>query len=181
MFSRSEMKTYTQDSIKKLKQHVYVNQRQHEELRKAKEDLQDGSVIMLCDFSENFQCRIQREVMAAHWRSDCSGQVTIYTSIVYFWSGHKVIHKAYAIISDTLHHTHRETAVFNEKILDDISKITKVEEVMVWSDGAAAQFKCRHTMGHMLKSNYNITSWNFFESYHGKGPHDGIGKLMTKY
>lgn len=135
-------------------------------------------MILLCDFSENFQCRTQREVMAAHWKKDNSDQVTIYTCVLYFINNGTIDHKSFAIISDTLRHSHREVAVFNERILEEMAKIMTIDEVIVWSDGAASQFKCRYTMVHMLLSKFYISSWNFFESYHGKGPHDGIGKSL---
>ena len=136
---------------------------------------------MLCDFSENFHCRFQKEVMAAHWKKDSDGQVTIYTCVIYFLKEGAINHKSFAIVSDILRHSHREVAFFNEHILEEMGKATKIEEVIVWSDGAASQFKCRQTMVHMLQSKFNMSSWNFFESYHGKGPHDGVGESSYQY
>ena len=52
-----------------------------------------------------------------------------------------------------------------------------VERVHLWTDGAASQFKNRYTqMGNTADP--LISSHNFAESYHGKGPHYGIGATL---
>lgn len=128
------MRAYARDSIKKLKEHVYHNRKQFAQLRTAKESLKEGTVILLCDFSENFHCRFQKEVMAAHWKKDTDGQVTIYTCVIYFLNDGTIDHKSFAILSDTLRHSHREVAFFNEHILEEMTKTTNIDEVIVWSD-----------------------------------------------
>ncbi|GBN42624.1 hypothetical protein AVEN_91885-1 [Araneus ventricosus] len=47
-------------------------------------------------------------------------------------------------------------------------------------DGASAHFKNRYNIS-LLFSNAIFCEWNFTASYHGKGPHDGIGAVLKRH
>jgi len=60
--------------------HVYNIRRQFEELRHLKDSLEQREVIVHEGFSENFQVKHQRVVMAAHWANEMA---TLFTAVVY--------------------------------------------------------------------------------------------------
>ena len=91
------------------------------------------------DFSENYQTKHQREVMAAHWLNDT---VTLFTAVVYYRSVKGDLeHKSYAVISDDIRHDKQNVYAFNKVILEEVKQITPVTKVHFWSYGAASQFK----------------------------------------
>ena len=57
-----------------------------------------------------------------------------------------------------------------------------VKKIIFWTDGAAALFKNRSTIAvftfYENIHNAEKAEWNFNESYHGKGFHDGVGGLF---
>ena len=65
-----------------LQSYQYNITRQNEELKKAKDNLQNNQVIVLIDFAENFSIKYHREIMAAHWANN--KEVTIFTCVLYF-------------------------------------------------------------------------------------------------
>jgi hypothetical protein len=55
-----------QSLLDPFSRHVYNVKRQFQEIKYLKENLKDDEVIIHEDFSENFQLKHQREVMASH-------------------------------------------------------------------------------------------------------------------
>lgn len=53
----------------------------------------------------------------------------------------------------------------------------KVKNAVIWSDEAAAHFKNCHSIASMSSSDI-FSEWNFYESYHGKRPHDGDDAVL---
>ena len=94
-----------------LRSYQYNITRQNEELKKAKDNLQNNQVIVLIDFAENFSIKHHRELVAAHWVNN--KQLTIFTGVLYFINcDNKLDQKNYSIISDTKHHGTMEIFAF---------------------------------------------------------------------
>ncbi|KAJ4438226.1 hypothetical protein ANN_14165 [Periplaneta americana] len=138
---------------------------------------------------ENFAIKHQNEVMAGHWVNDPASSVTIYTAVLYYRQSeesNELHSQCYAVISDAPRHTTSEAEAFNKAILEDFCNNTPnpTKKVIAWTDGAAAHFKNRYMMATMSNDNYlngiEYESWNFFESYHGKGEHDGVGATVKR-
>ena len=129
--------------------HVYNTYRQHAEMKKLKETLPPGHIIIHEDFSENYTLKHQGEIMAAHWNSD---SCTLFTIIVYYRENEELKHLSYTIVSDELSHTKDAVVAFNKMLMDDLkTKLPfKVDHVHYWSDGAGSQFKNRFCFTNML-------------------------------
>lgn len=182
-----EAKKFIEELISQLTtllKHIYNISRQAKEIRKQKDSLLPGQLLLQIDFSQNYQINHQNEVMAAHWKTDQDLSVTIYTAIVYFRrvENDDLETKCYAVISDCNRHTSAIVKVFNKAIIEDIKKTLnfKIISINIWSDGAAAHFKNRYSMS-LLFSDALYVEWNFSASYHGKGPHDGIGAVLKRH
>jgi hypothetical protein len=63
-FNIEEMQKELKAQLEILRRHRYNITRQAEELKKAKENLQNNQNIALIDFAENFSIKYQKEVMA---------------------------------------------------------------------------------------------------------------------
>lgn len=183
-FSDATLKKELTEQFTKLTEHLYNITRQAKELRMQKDNLKPNQVLLQTDFAQNFQIKHQSEVMAAHWKSTDDPSVTIYTSVVYFRrdTDGDLMKQTYAIISDTKQHSSKEVKLFNEMLIEDFEKLLnfKVEKAVIWSDGAAAHFKNRYSIACMTISNVFV-QWNFSASYHGKGPHDGVGATLKRH
>lgn len=179
----NQVKEMLMDQTKNILKHSYNIWRQAEELQKQKEDLSIGEIILQTDFAENYYIKHQDEVMQAHWNAAQGVSVTIYTAVIYFRqiASADIQTQCYAIISDANKHSAYEVNIFNEQIINDftITCEINVESVILWTDGAAAHFKNRYSMMTLTSSNV-YRSWNFTESYHGKGPHDGVGAVVKR-
>lgn len=140
--------------------------------------------MLQTDFAQNFQIKHQNEVMAAHWKSTEDPSVTIDTSVIYFRRepDEDILKQTYAVISDTKQNTSKEVKLFNEMLLEDfqINFNFRVKRAIIWSDGAAAHFKNRYSIASMTMSDV-FSEWKFSASYHGKGPHDGVGTTLKRH
>lgn len=166
----------------KYVKHVYNLKEQSKALKEAKQNLSEGCIILQTDFAENYAIKHQQEVMAAHWTSSTGESVTVYTAIVHYLQNGELNTKAVAVISNTMSHSSLEVQVFNGAIFDYLNSAgIHFTHVSLWTDGAAAHFKNRFSMAALTfhKDIHNCTAeWNFQESYHGKGPHDGVGAVL---
>ena len=164
------------NQLKPFGRHVYNIRRQFKELKHLKENLQQGEVIIHEDFSENFQLKHQREVMAAHWSNEMA---TLFTAVVYYIAGNgELTHQSYVVVSDELGHDKASVYAFNKAILERVKEVTSVKMVHYWSDGAGSQFKNHYNLASLLfhEEDFNCkATWSFFETAHGKGPVDGVG------
>ena len=92
------------------------------------------------------------------------------------------------IVSDYLHHDKYAVNKFLKTIFQWLdseikrktifqwleSEIKRFKEIVMFSDGAASQFKQRFLLCSLTLMERPII-WNFFAASHGKGPVDGIG------
>jgi hypothetical protein len=103
--------------------------------------------------------------MQAHFVKDNSKQVTIYTCVVHVGTSTGKRTLSIAVISDGAAHTSLEVAVFNDKIIRYLRDKFDVNQLHVWTDGAAAHFKNYKTMSlcSLYGQEYNLdhVDWNF--------------------
>ena len=145
---------------------------QADEFKRERESVKDDpdKVIIQVDFAENFTTKLQNEVQSAYWSYK---QVTLFTVCAWEQQGvHSMV-----IASDYLQHDKYAVNVFLRRILifkwlDD--EVRHFEKIVMFSDGAASQFKQRYLLCSLTLFSRPIV-WNFFCTSHGKGPVDGIG------
>ena len=68
--------------------------------------------------------------------------------------------------------------MFNQTLLDVLSKEVAFKQVCYWSDGAGSQFKNRFNLSNAVfhHADFGIeATWNLFKTAHGKGAVDGGG------
>lgn len=178
----------TQDCIQDLKstlpiflQHVFVKRKQSQEFKTKRDGLNSEQLILQIDFAENFSCKEQNEIQAAHWNH---GQVTIFTAVSWFLEDGEKKTKSYAIVSDYLEHDKYAVNAFLREIIKDLKLITSFSSLHIFSDGAASQFKQRYNLCNLTyfckEFEIKDVEWHFFATSHGKGAVDGIGAQIKR-
>ena len=109
---------------------------------------------------------------------------TIFTTCCYFKDESNAINKkAISVTSETSDHSRSVSESCLQKVIHFVrEKYTHLPlklNVIVWSDGCAAQFRSRYVFFLLSKFEASINlSWFYNEWHHGKGPMDGIGGTL---
>ena len=109
---------------------------------------------------------------------------TIFTTCCYFKDESNAINKkAISVTSETSDHSRSVSVSCLQKVIHFVrEKYTHLPlklNVIVWSDGCAAQFRSRYVFFLLSKFEASINlSWFYNEWHHGKGPMDGIGGTL---
>jgi hypothetical protein len=119
--------------------------------------------LIQIDFAENYSIISQDEIQAAHWSHS---RITIFTSTCVVWLLLEVT-TSFAIISDHLAHNKYAVFTFLSRIIKEgQSKHKLIDNVTIFSDGCAAQFKNKYTLSNLcfMKEDHSVTlsEWNFF-------------------
>jgi hypothetical protein len=158
-----------------------VKRQQSAYFERRKADIQQGEAVVQIDFAENYSCKYQDEVQAAHWNQE---QITLFTVAV--WTkkdSQDIVCESHTIVSDELSHDKTYVTVFMSKVLDEFVKQKHPDVTMayIFSDGPSSQFKNKLIVSILptLDKIVNI-QWNYFATSHGKGAVDGIGGTMKR-
>ena len=132
--------------------------------------------VVIGDFSENYSFVLQDAAQGFHWNNS---QATIHPFVAYYRESGKLEHVSYVIISDCLHHDTIAVHLFQKNLVQFLQeKFSKVDKILYFSDGSAAQYKNRKKFVNLCyhKEDFGVQAeWHFYATSHGKGPCDGIG------
>jgi hypothetical protein len=159
--------------LKELLPHHFVAKQQGKFLQTLKEELPEGEVVTICDFSENYTFVIQDSVQGYYFANE---QATIHPFVSYYKDGEELKVLSQVVVSDYMKHGKDAVYAF---LKDHISllkqKVPGLAKVHYFSDGASAQYKnCFNMMNvshHFDDFDVNC-EWHFFATSHGKGPSD---------
>lgn len=175
-----EIKSELNSQLTSVKKHSFLAKVQLQQIKELKLKLKEDEAIIQEDFSENFSIKQQDEIMSAHWMNE---SVTLFTAVIYQNS----TSTSYVVISDEVHHDKYAVFCFNQVILRNYisDRGNTVQQLHVFSDGAASQFKNRYTLSNILKpqmvhDTIQHIDWSFFATAHGKGPIDGVGGTVKR-
>ncbi|GBM01951.1 hypothetical protein AVEN_269560-1 [Araneus ventricosus] len=155
--------------------HHFFTKAQSKYFSKTKDELSEGTAIILADFSENYTCNMQDAIQSVHWKKE---QVTLHPFLAYVKdiANDKLKPIPMCVISDHLVHDTTTFWTFQKVIVTDLIKeVPQIKYIKYFSDGLSAQYKnfinlCHHEKDHGVKA-----EWHFSASCHGKGACDGIG------
>ena len=110
--------------------------------------------------------RKRKQIQSTHWSRK---QLSLFTA--HIWA--KSTTYPLVIVSNNIAHNKFTVAKCLERIFTRTQRlIPSIEELIIFSDGSASQFKQRFLFKNLsfLADKFKINlSWNFFASYHGKG------------
>lgn len=158
-----------------FKVHYFVNKIQSKFFEEQKK--MPNQLVIQVDFAENYEAGYQDEIQSAHWSHS---QVTIFTCCSWFDG---TVLQSFAIISNDLAHDKHAVYTFLKTILLYIKELfctkeLEVKDLVIFSDGSAAQFKNKFTISNLcyFEDEFGLTpQWHYFATSHGKGAVDGIG------
>ncbi len=169
--------------------HQYSANWQSLQLKNLKENLPMNHVICIHDYSENYRCREKSEIQADYFqRTEVSLHVTLLhrhaivgvDGVDSTEENPVIITEQFFTISEDLRHDQYFTREVQRQISIYLRNIGYEARVMhEWTDGCAQQYKSRHCFGDLSVAThdlgYDTLLRNFFETSHGKGPHDAAG------
>ena len=138
----------------------------------------EQTVVMQCDFAENYSCCVQEETQRHHFEG--GNQISIFTCCIWFPDGSKQM----AFISDHLQHDIYSSYYCIRMVIDYITNKYSAAEINIFTDGAPSQFKNRY----MVRMIADLSAekgcwinWSFFSTSHGKGVVDAIGGRLKSH
>ena len=183
-----DMFHYFQELLRSFPAHRFQAKWQHEQMKRLIENLPQGHVCCVHDYSENYTCQQQNQIQSMYFSQ---AQASIHVTIMHRHAlaeidGEESTEENPVIVTEHLFfispdckHDHHSVHRCREFVVDYLKQINYDVEIMhEWTDDCAAQYKSRHCMGDISYSNKDfgfITIRNFFETSHAKGPQDGAG------
>ena len=166
------------DQLEAFKLHVFIKLKQTSHFDELKTNVSNKKVLLQVDFSENVSLMSQNEIQSAHW---ANSQATVFTA--HLWAGNNVS-RGYVIVSDFLQHNKLSVHAFMRKLFQELKILCPgIEEIDVYSDGAASQFKQRYLFQNLnfWQSEFKLKlRWHYFATSHGKGVVDGHGGTIKR-
>ena len=150
--------------------------------REKKEKLEEGEVLVVCDFADNYLFVVQDEIQSFHWNN---AMVTLHPFVGYNREGEKISHINFVVISECNIHDTVSVHLFKRLFLTHLKvKLPDTKKIICISDGCAGQYKnCKNFLNLCLhEKDFDLKAeWQFFATSHGKGPCDGLGKALIKF
>ena len=141
--------------------------------KECKNNLEEGEIIMVHDYAQNYLCKHQHEIQALHWSH---AQVTLHPTCVSYrcpvvGCNNLVLHEVVHITSDLKHDAHL-VKKFTQETLQVLKKRgVNIRKIIEFTDQAPSQYKNKSAFRYQTESNIPIMK-NFFGVRHGKGPCD---------
>ena len=136
------------------------------------------------DFSENYVCKMQNEVLSAHFGAS-KKQISLHTGVYYV--GHDGEANTFCTISESLPHGPAAIWAHLDTVLNLIqNKHPEIDTIHYFSDGPCSNVPninkkqmspCSHTES---QRGMTFGTWNFFENGHRKGVPDGVGATIRR-
>jgi hypothetical protein len=192
MVDRCSLETVTSDiydfmqsfviKLEKLCAHSFIAKQQSDFCRQTKENLKEGEILVIMDFSENFSFVVQSAPQGIHWSNSSA---TIHVSVAYFRIGGIIQHLSHAVVSDC--HEHNSTAVHlcQRLLLSRLNLVSGLvlHKIIYMSDGSAAQYKNRYNFLNLTyhQQDFNVPAeHHFFATSHGRGVCDAVGGTIKR-
>lgn len=167
-----------QEEMKKFKTHSYNIQYQHKQFRICIDNLNENEAAIICDFSENFACKLHTEIQSMHFGGS-RNQVSLHTGMLY--TSKETL--SFCTFSPSLEHNPASIWAHLEPIINHIkTNFPEVTKLHFFSDGPATQYRQKHNFFLLLQQTaaFDYCTWSYFEASHGKGPADGVGGSIKR-
>ncbi|CAC5379288.1 unnamed protein product [Mytilus coruscus] len=170
-----------QESLKKFCYHYFNIVHQYQALKRLKENLNDNEVVIHMDFSENFNCKYEKEIQSVHFGAS-QRSISLHTGLVYHQN--KVLF-SFCSISDCKQHNPAAIWAHLTPVLKKIKeKIGTIDTVYFVSDGPTTQYRNKQNFyllcTYFFTIGFKVGNWNFLEAGHGKRAADGIGAAVKR-
>ena len=166
---------------------MHVVRWKDENFRICRDTFLIGTMLSVVDFVENYTLQLKNQIQSQYYHLE---QVNIMVHITYKHGTdsneqNKVILKEYHFyISDDWCHDLAYVQHCFQLLYNHLKeKNIHMDQHWIWSDGCGGQFKNAHVFQGLCMFHKKIKVphiWNYFESKHGKGQHDGAGACIKR-
>ena len=159
--------------------HIWRIWRQRSALKKLREEGGVNRIIMIIDFSENYNAKYARETQATHFGAS-QVQITLHTGVAY------INNKPVSFCSVSPSYEHNPSAIWAhlmpvlQQLKDEHPNVCSLD---IWSDGPTTQYRNKQNfrlLSHIAPRYFSDVTWNMFEAGHGKGPADAVGGVVKR-
>lgn len=173
---KTEFVEIMKQQYREFASHIDRVHKQYQAVKMMKEKLPRTHAIVQMDFAENYSCQTLEEVQSAYWNSSA---VTLHPTVIYKRNNNNELeHQSVVFVSEVLNHNAAMVTVITDKVIELTRDfVDNLEAIHFWTDSPTSQYRNKTIFNYINKLCLkNIkSSWQFFESGHGKGPCDGIG------
>lgn len=166
--------------LQDFKIYLYNIRHQYKMYKDVKDNLKTNEILLHCDFSENFTCKMFQEIQAVHFGAS-QYQISLHTSVIYQKNKKP---QSYCTFSDATDHSPEAIWAHLKPILTNIcEKSPEIDTLHVFSDGPTTQYRQKKNffLFNTITKDFGLTgTWNFFEAAHGKGAPDGVGGVIKR-
>ena len=119
--------------VKKYQVHVFITKKQSSAFKNAMEHLKEDTLLVICDFAENYSFVVQDEVQSFHWNN---GMVTLHPFVGYYLKDEVLHHVNFVCVSECNIHDTVMVHLFIKRFLAFVfESVPSIKKVMYFSDG----------------------------------------------
>ena len=169
-------------SLPAFKAHCSRVQEQYLQIKILGEAMPLDHAILCMDYSENWNCQYLKGVTSAYYSKD---QITLHPMVVKKKNEDgSLMVESFVRVTGVTSHSFPTTWTFVKALVEELKKtMPDISTIHLVTDSPSSQYRNRYAVQMILKSPTSlnlITTWNWLESGHGKGPCDGVGGGMKK-
>lgn len=174
-----------ESEIPKILPHSYRVWHQLNFSKTLKETMTPNEVILVIDFSENYNLKYSKEIQSVHFGAS-KGQLSLHTGAFYYKNTDKQIScKTFCSVSSCLRHDACAIWAHLQPVIKLIKKCVVGAKILhVVSDGPTTQYRNKSNFflfTHFCnEAGFSNATWNFSESGHGKSIADGVGGVIKR-
>lgn len=163
-----------------LKPHSFLSKQQSQFFSNKKDNLDDGEVLVILDFSENYKYIAQDASQAFHFNNT---QCTVLPVVFYYKEGTEIKHQSLIYLSESTKHDTAAVYTMQKMLIPYLTANLDVKKVVYFSDGAKQHFKNKFQMANLIRHEEDFgvkADWHFHTTAHGKAASDGIGATFKR-
>lgn len=170
-----------QEEAKKFKKHYFNIIHQQKKFKESKTKIKSNEAVIICDFSENYNCRYSNEIQGMHFGSS-HNQITLHTGVVYVKDQEPI---SFCTLSPCNEHNPYSIWAHLTPVINALKlHFPTINKIHFFSDGPTTQYrqKLNFVLFSKLTKEFGFShcTWNYFEAAHGKNAADGIGGTIKR-
>jgi len=163
--------------------HLFTAEWQHQQYTNLQKNVPPKWIVTTQDFAENYRCVFADEITSAYYNYN---QASLFTQFSVYHCPNptcdKCVEESCVFITDDLKKDCYAIQTIQEQYEEYLLNkgINMLEHQVIFSDGAASQFKSKQPYYHLTTSGNFSKERSFFGSRHGKSVCDGLGGVIKQ-
>lgn len=137
----NDLKECFETELLMFKKHFFNMTHQQNQFKRAVNEIRENEVVIVCDFSENYQAKLAEEIQSMHYGAS-NLQICLHTGMVY-WKDRT---QSFCTLSDNTSHQPAAIWAHLTPIIEMIKRETPETAIIhFFSDGPSAQYRQKKT------------------------------------